>query len=65
MCFLDELVDESESYAKGLGERLKEGVFERIFPHFAEGFIEHLQGQVGLAGPQQASLLPMAEQLSL
>ena len=42
-----------------------EGVFERIFPHFAEGFIEHLRGQVGLGGPQQASLLPMAEQLSL
>ena len=61
MCFLDELVEESESYAKGLGERLK----ERVFPHFAEGFIEHLRGQVGLAGPQQASLLPMAVQLSL
>ena len=61
-CFLDELVDESESYAKGLGERLKERVFEQIFPHFAAGFIEHLKGQIGMAGPQQTPLLPLTEQ---
>ena len=65
LSFLDVLLDESESYAKGLGERLKERVFEVVFPHFAEGFIEHLKGQVGLAGPQQTSLLPIAEQLQL
>ena len=65
LSFLDELVEKSESYAKDLGERLKERVFEQIFPHFATGFIEHLKGQVGLSGPQQASLLPVAEQLSL
>lgn len=45
MCFLDELVEESESYAKRLGERLKERVFEQIFPHFAEGFSEYLKGE--------------------
>ncbi len=65
LSFLDVLLDESESYAMGLGERLKERVFEVVFPQFAEGFIEHLKGQVGLAGPQQTSLLPMAEQLKL
>ena len=65
MSFLDRMLDESESYAKGLGERLKERVFEQVFPHFATGFIEHLKGQVGLAGPHQTSLLPIAEQLSL
>ncbi len=65
MSFLDGLLDESESYAKGLGERLKERVFEQVFPHFAAGFIEHLKGQVGLAGSRQPSLLPIAEQLSL
>ena len=64
-CFLDRLLEESESYAKGLGDRLKERVFERVFPHFAAGFIEHLKGQVGLAGPHQTSLLPAAQQLSL
>ena len=65
VCFLDRLLEESETYAKGLGERLKERVFERVFPHFAAGFIEHLRGQVGLAGPHQTSLLPAAQQLSL
>ena len=65
LSFLDRLLDESESYAKGLGERLKERVFEQVFPHFAAGFIEHLKGQEALAGPHQTSLLPIAEQLSL
>ena len=65
LSFLDRLLEESEIYAKGLGERLKERVFEHVFPHFAAGFIEHLKGQIGLAGPHQASLLPIAEQLSL
>ena len=65
MCFLDEVLADSEEYAKRLGERLKERVFERIFSHFAEGFIEHLRGQAGLAAPLQASLLPVAQQLSL
>ena len=63
--FLDRLLDESESYAKGLGERLKERVFEQVFPQFAAGFIEHLKGQVGMAGPRQASLLTVSEQLAL
>ena len=65
LSFLDRLLDESESYAKGLGERLKDRVFEQVFPHFATGFIEHLKGQVGLAGPHQTSLLPISEQLAL
>ncbi|MXY19946.1 MAG: N-6 DNA methylase [Dehalococcoidia bacterium] len=64
-CFLDRILDESESYAKGLGERLKERVFERVFPHFAAGFIEHLRGQVGMAGSHQPTLLPVSEQLAL
>ena len=63
--FLDRLLEESESYAKALGERLKDRVFEQVFPHFAAGFIAHLKGQVGLAGPRQASLLPVSEQLVL
>jgi Eco57I restriction-modification methylase/TaqI-like C-terminal specificity domain len=39
MCFLDSLLNESERYARELGERLKERVFFEIFPHFARGFI--------------------------
>ena len=65
MCFLDELLDDSETYAKNLGDRLKERVFEHIFTQFAEGFIEHLRGQEGVAGPQQTALLPVAQQFSL
>ena len=47
MSFLDRLLEESQSYAKGLGERLKERVFEQVFPHFAAGFIEHAKMQSG------------------
>ena len=65
MNFLDRLLEESESYAKALGERLKERVFEQVFPQFAAGFIEHLKGQVGMAEPRQASLLTVSEQLAL
>ena len=65
ICFLDKLAEESETYAKGLGDRLKERVFEQIFPHFAEGFIEYLKRQPGIADPQQSTLFPVAQQLSL
>ena len=65
ICFLDKLLEESETYAKGLGDRLKERVFDQVFPHFAEGFIEHLKRQPGIADPQQKMLFPVAQQLSL
>jgi hypothetical protein len=35
------LLIESDSHARALGERLKERVFEQIFPHFALGFVNH------------------------
>ncbi|MCB0073036.1 MAG: hypothetical protein KDE20_16310, partial [Caldilineaceae bacterium] len=41
--FLDEVLANSQDYAKELGERLKERVFTEIFPHFARGFIEHMR----------------------
>ena len=43
--FLDQLLLESEDYARRLGDRLKEKVFEEIFPHLAAGFIAHLRGR--------------------
>ncbi len=46
--FLDWLLEESATYAQELGERLKEQVFEEIFPHFAEGFIQGLGGSKAL-----------------
>jgi len=65
LSFLEELVEESESYAKALGERLKQRVFEEIFPHFAEGFIEYLRSQPPMTGAHQAALLPVVQQLAL
>ncbi len=46
-CFLDRLVEESEAYAKQLGERLKDRIFEEVFPHLARGFIEHIRQAEG------------------
>ncbi len=63
--FLDRLLEESERYAKALGVRLKERVFEQVFPHFARGFIEHMKSQGGVTSPRQASLLSISEQLAL
>lgn len=42
LSLLDQLLLESEDYAKGLGERLKEKVFEEVFPRLATGFVNHL-----------------------
>ena len=55
MCFLDSLVSESERYARELGERLKERVFNDIFPHFARGFIIYAS-RVGQLPPNLDSL---------
>jgi len=48
-CFLDRLFEDSQEYAKKLGERLKDRVFEQISPHFAEGFVEHIRESEGVA----------------
>jgi hypothetical protein len=39
LSLLDRLLLDSEDYAKDLGERLKDRIFEDIFPHLAAGFI--------------------------
>ena len=57
--FIDHLLQQSEQFAKRLGERLKDRIFDDIFPHFAEGFIEHIQARHGremLRRVQQAEL---------
>ena len=63
--FLDELLSDSETYAKDLGDRLKERVFEEIFPHLATGFIEHLRYQPPLIGSEQGTLVDVTRQLGL
>lgn len=53
--FLDFLLDESDIYARELGDRLKDHVFEQIFTHFAEGFIHSMGGAHALLElPEQA-----------
>ena len=47
LSFLDRMMEDSETYAKELGERLKDRVFEEIFPHFARGFIEYVRQMEG------------------
>jgi hypothetical protein len=39
-CWLDAIAEGSRDYAKQLGERLKQRIFETVFPHLAQGFLE-------------------------
>jgi hypothetical protein len=48
LSLLDRLLLDSEDYAKELGERLKERVFEDVFPHLASGFITFIRQRDGL-----------------
>jgi TaqI-like C-terminal specificity domain/Eco57I restriction-modification methylase len=41
LSLLDYLLVESDLHARALGERLKNRVFEEIFPHFALGFVNY------------------------
>jgi hypothetical protein len=43
--FLDKLLKNSAEYAKGLGDRLKDHVFEEILPQFAKGFIADMRAR--------------------
>ena len=63
LCFLDNLVNDSERYARELGERLKERIFFEIFPHFARGFILYARrtGQL----PAELDTLPDDERSRL
>jgi hypothetical protein len=51
---VDDLLRGSAQYAKRLGDRLKDRIFEEIFPHLAEGFIEHTRARDG----KHAALAP-------
>jgi TaqI-like C-terminal specificity domain/Eco57I restriction-modification methylase len=48
LSLLDQLLLYSEEYAKELGERLKDRVFEDIFPHLAAGFIDFIRQRDGV-----------------
>ncbi|MEO8601714.1 MAG: Eco57I restriction-modification methylase domain-containing protein [bacterium] len=51
--FAEQLLDDSQTYAKQLGDRLKDRIFDEVFPHLAEGFLAHRGAS---APPAQAEL---------
>ena len=53
--FLDNLLKNSADYAKELGDRLKDRVFEDIFPQFAKGFIADMRAK-GVSDLDDAAL---------
>lgn len=56
LSLLDRLLLESEDYARDLGSRLKDRVFEEVFPHLAHGFVEHVRAQSGTKAVPQTEL---------
>ena len=56
LSLLDRLLLDSEDYAKELGERLKDRVFEEIFPHLAAGFVTFIRQRDGHADMSQETL---------
>lgn len=47
-CWLDAIAEGSRNYAKQLGERLKQRIFETVFPHLAHGFLEDRQKRLSV-----------------
>lgn len=56
LSLLDRLLLESEDYARDLGSRLKDRVFDEVFPHLAHGFVEHARDQGGSKNLPQEEL---------
>jgi len=57
LSLLDQLLLESADYARELGDRLKDRVFEDVFPQLASGFLAYLDQADGLkAGHPQEQL---------
>ncbi len=55
LSLVDRILDESEEYARKLGEDLKRRVFEDIFPRLAEGFVDFMH-RAGTRSPSQNEL---------
>ena len=63
--FLDDILSGSEAYAKKLGDRLKERIFEEIFPICAEGFISYIRQRDGKRADLSQSVLDQVFQCTL
>src|SRR5713101_3932415 len=46
--WLDQHLDSSEAYAKNIGEKLKDQIFDRVFERLAEGFLEYRRKERGI-----------------
>lgn len=57
LSFVDQFIAGSAAYAARLGDRLKERIFDEVFPELARGFVVHLKHVDGLtADPPQERL---------
>lgn len=65
LSLLDQLLLDSENYAKELGERLKDRVFEQVFPHLATGFINHIRERDSLEADLSQGALDAVSQGTL
>ncbi|HHY58782.1 MAG TPA: hypothetical protein GYA08_25500, partial [Chloroflexi bacterium] len=54
--FLDKVRRESQEYAAALGKRLKNRVFEEIFPRFAEGLIVQMRAEKDRLGDRRLEI---------
>lgn len=41
LCFLDQLLQGSAAFAKELGHRLRDHIFDEVFPYLAQGFVDY------------------------
>ncbi len=54
--FLDNVLEGSTHYATELSDRLKEKVFEEIFPHLARGFLHYRKAEQGIKEETEENL---------
>jgi hypothetical protein len=54
--WLDQHLEGSETYAKEIGERLKDRIFDQVFERLAEGFLEYRRNERGIDTEDEACL---------
>ena len=54
--WLDQHLEGSETYARVIGEKLKEKIFDHVFERLAEGFLEYRRNEAGIKIEDEASL---------
>ncbi len=54
--WLEQHLDSSETYAKVIGEKLKDRIFDKIFERLAEGFLEYQRKERGITTEDEGTL---------